>query len=281
MFTIAVEVVMFVNCKFHGMKSSQRKPGFFFPGFLLCGLLSMTLLSGCNKTEEEAMSVSSRFVWATYWDTKGLTTALKDHEESYDAIGFFAAYYDESGKAFIPEGTAVLTTELKDLGIFDRKESYLTFVNDQITAKGSKLKDRALVQSLLKNETATLHHIDEIIALTKGVGYSGVEIDYEAIKRDMELWSAFVDFISQLYERTHSEGLKLRVLFEPGAPIDAFDWPEGPEYVMMCYNLYGDGTEPGPKANPSFLKEMVAKMEPLGASVNFALANGGFDWAED
>lgn len=73
----------------------------------------------------------------------------------------------------------------------------------------------------------------------------------------------------------------LRVLFEPGAPIESFDWPVGPEYVMMCYNLYGYGPEQGPKADPAFLNKMVDKMEHLGGNINFALANGGYDWTED
>ena len=31
---------------------------------------------------------------------------------------------------------------------------------------------------------------------------------------------------------------------------DALDFSEGASYAVMCYNLYGNGTEPGPKADP-------------------------------
>lgn len=234
-----------------------------------------------TETTDTVLPEPSQLVWATYWDTEGLTESLNNKSDSYDAIGFFAAYYDENAKAFIPEGTVNLTQELKALGLFDKKTSYLTFVNDQTTPSGSKLKDSELVYSLIGSDDKRMAHIDEVIAMTKEGGYGGIEIDYEAIKNDMTLWNAFVDFIKQLYEKTTQENLKLRVLFEPGAPIDAFDWPKGPEYVMMCYNLYGYGTNPGPKADPAFLKDMVAKMEPLGDNINFALANGGFDWTDD
>ena len=31
---------------------------------------------------------------------------------------------------------------------------------------------------------------------------------------------------------------------------DEPEFSEGASYVVMCYNLYGNGTEPGPKEDP-------------------------------
>ena len=31
---------------------------------------------------------------------------------------------------------------------------------------------------------------------------------------------------------------------------DALEFSAGASYVVMCYNLHGNGTEPGPKADP-------------------------------
>ena len=70
----------------------------------------------------------------------------------------------------------------------------------------------------------------------------------------------------------------MRVLLEPNAPLDEIELPEGPEYVMMCYNLHGQGTRPGPKANRRFLESLVRKTRTLPGKVNFALATGGFDF---
>lgn len=72
---------------------------------------------------------------------------------------YFAAYYDESGKAFIPEGTSALTEELKASGLFNEKKSFLTFVNDQTTSSGSKLKDTDLVYSLIGTPELASAHI--------------------------------------------------------------------------------------------------------------------------
>lgn len=48
----------------------------------------------------------------------------------------------------------------------------------------------------------------------------------------------------------------------------------------MCYNLYGNGTEPGPKADWDFLREIHEKFRNL-PNVSYAFSNGGFDWEED
>ncbi|HML45335.1 MAG TPA: glycosyl hydrolase, partial [Clostridia bacterium] len=50
--------------------------------------------------------------------------------------------------------------------------------------------------------------------------------------------------------------------------------------VMMCYNLYGTHSGPGPKADPAFLQKMVKGMQTLPGKKSFALATGGFDWTE-
>lgn len=226
-------------------------------------------------------SEPAQLVWATYWDTDGLKEALEEKTDSYDSIGYFAAYYDPSCMAFVPEGTVELVDELKASGLFSEKKAFLTFVNDQTTPEGSKLKDTELLYTLIGSPELIEKHVDDVVKLAKDYGFNGIEIDYEAIKGDMTLWNCFLDFIKLLTERACDEGLYLRVLFEPNAPIDSFSWPEGPEYVMMCYNLYGFSAEMGPKANPGFLNEMVDKMEVLGDNINFALANGGFDWAAD
>src|SRR5690554_6797642 len=49
----------------------------------------------------------------------------------------------------------------------------------------------------------------------------------------------------------------------------------------MCYNLYGYGTEPGPKADIQFLEELIQKMKVLPGEVSFALATGGFNFNEN
>jgi len=145
----------------------------------------------------------------------------------------------------------------------------------------SSLKDQNLLEELLKNETTRNQHIDDIISLAKANGYEGLEIDYERIRKNYDLWALFIDFIIELNARCENEGLKLRIVLEPTTPFDKAEFPEGPEYVMMCYNLHGTHNDPGPKADFEFIENLIKDMKTIQGDKNFALATGGFDWSSD
>ena len=220
-------------------------------------------------------------VWITYWD---LDTAYEELDligEDLDTLCYFAAYYDKDNEPFIPEGSAQTIEKRRQDGTFNDTENYLTFVNDKLTDTGSSLKDTELLYDLFDSKNKAKAHAQKITDMTKDAGFDGIEIDYEAIKKDQKLWGHFLDFVNELVPMASEKGLKVRILFEPSAPIKDYDWPKDAEYVMMCYNLYGYGTQPGPKADIAFLKEMVEKMESLPGEINFALASGGFDFASD
>ena len=57
--------------------------------------------------------------------------------------------------------------------------------------------------------------------------------------------------------------------------------PVGPEYTVMCYNLYGYHSGPGPKADLDFLKTTCELYAALPVKARMAFATGGFDWHGD
>ncbi len=237
-----------------------------------------------NRSSAEEGKVSetaSLTYWLPYWNMETVYEELDQLGSSVDTICFFAAYFDKNNQVFVPDETRQAVEKLRGEGKLQNRTSYLTFVNDKLLEQGSSLKDTDLVYALIKKPADADRHVQEIIALTRSLGCDGVEIDYERLRRDEKLWKYFLAFEQKLWDACNAEGLKLRIVLEPSAPIEKFDWPEGPEYVMMCYNLYGDDTEPGPKADMAFLKEMVQMMELLPGKINLALANGGFDFAAD
>jgi spore germination protein YaaH len=236
------------------------------------------------KTEEiqtatETTGTSDISVWYPYWDYATADAELKAIGDELDTICFFAAYYDVNNRPFIPEDTTETYNKLSKNDTLKDRNTYLTFVNDKLLDKGSSLKDTNLLYALIGNDDLANQHVADVIALTKSLGCTGVEIDYEAIKKDYALWQLFNSFVTKLSQAAANEGLALRVVFEPSAPFQNYSWPSNAEYVMMCYNLHGYGTEPGAKANPSWIKELAAKMNTLPGRKNLALATGGFDFA--
>ncbi|WP_313134896.1 glycosyl hydrolase family 18 protein [Anaerocolumna sp.] len=268
----------------------------------LCLLLICIIITGCSNkggspkdkeetkkdhqdtVDEKKESFEGKFsVWTTYWDTKTIDNEIGSLQEYIDSICYFAAYFKEDKGPFIPEKVTdtygSIQTDFKSLAF----KSYLTFVNDLLLEDGSSsLKDTELLYTLLSSEEVRSNHINEILQMTMQGGFDGIEIDYEGMKKDIALWNLYVQFVNELYQAAVGEDILVRIILEPGIPVEEhFDFPDGPEYVMMCYNLYGYGTKPGPKADKEFLLEMVNKMEKLPGKVNFAVATGGFDFAKD
>lgn len=219
--------------------------------------------------------------WAVYWDSEDILESVSALQGRLESLHYFAAYFDANDQLFLPDETERMRTAMaKAYGTAPSWSSYLTIVNDQMLAEGgSSLKDTQLLYRLLGTENARRQHISDLLALAKDGGYNGIEIDYEAIRNDSVLWQHMLAFVQELYQQTEAEGLRLRVVLEPGIPYDTLSFPAGPDYAVMCYNLYGTGTAPGPKADDAFLRSLLKKTEHLPGKRTFAVATGGFDWA--
>lgn len=237
---------------------------------------------GMSKQENEPSEEISYSLWNAYWNLEGAEEQTEALSEYVKNINFFAAYFDQDDTPFIPQAT----TEFFNANAASYQEHgwncYLTVVNDQMNADGSSsLKSTDLLYRLLEQEENYTAHAEELIALAAEAGYDGLEIDYENIRKDEVLWGYFMNFIGYLYDRCEEEDLLLRVVIETNINADQIDWVEGPSYCVMCYNLYGSHSEPGPKADRAFLEEIMEKMRYVPGTVDYALANGGFDWSED
>lgn len=273
----------------------------------LCVLCILPLLAGCGMTTEmaeagqtEPQKVTaaaekeqpdkpqneaqddSYTVWNAYWNLEGAEAQIEEMAEDIRNVSYFAAYFNKDDKVFIPEETIAFYEKTGDAYRKRGWNCYLTIVNDQILADGSSsLKSTDLLYRLLAEEKTYQAHAEELIALTKQYGYDGLEIDYENIRKDETLWGCFMPFIEYLYRRCEEENLVLRVIIETEIKPEKINWVEGPVYVVMCYNLYGGHSGPGPKADKSFLEEVMKKMSYVPGKVDYALANGGFDWGAD
>lgn len=258
---------------------------------ILFGLIIIcNLIIGCTITNEEiigeknldthetfAKDTGELSAWVTYWDLD-VDDEIATLNSKLSSISYFEAYFDSENKLYVPEELVEYYNETKDAGY----EKYITIVNDKDNGNNDmSLKDTNLLKDLFKDSKSISDHINEIVELKKKYDFDGIEIDYENIKKDMQLWAQYVDFINQLYEKCKENNIKLRVILEPGIPVENLNFKEGPTYVIMCYNLHGPSTKPGEKANKEFVQKLIDKMKIIPGQKEFALSTGGFDWTKD
>ena len=221
-------------------------------------------------------------VWNAYWNLEGVETQTEELAEYIRNVNFFAAYFDQHDNVFIPSSSLAFYEQNRDTYRKNGWNCYLTVVNDQILADGtSSLKSTDLLYRLLTHEEIYTAHAEELLALVMEHGYDGLEIDYENIRKDNILWEYFMNFADYLHSRCEEEGILLRILLETNIEPENIPWVDGPSYVVMCYNLYGSHSGPGPKADRTFLEDIMEKMKNVPGKIDYALANGGFDWSDN
>ena len=213
--------------------------------------------------------------WLTYWDADAALREVRGQADAWESLLCFEVYFDRNGNWIIPTESEELLEKMKTLDV----PIYVSLVNDVQQADGSFVqKSKDFLVQQLSTPTRRSAHIVKIMQLIRSHGISGLEIDYENLKKDTELWSAFTAFIEQLYDVLSHNGVSLRVVMECAAPEYA-SFPEGPVYSCMCYNLYGYHSGPGPKADIAFLKELGESWKSVPGEVHMAFATGGFVWA--
>jgi spore germination protein YaaH len=272
------------------MKSTQRA-GLW----IMALLISLLPLAGCsvsagedqqksakstgkqvNAVQEEALTVGA---WIPDWLKTAGTKEVTTLGETLDRAYLFAAYFNRYDRLYVGEE---FKKQQKALAALQKKDRSLaiwgTVVNDRYIEEGKSFqKESELVSRLLVNSTKTTRHVSELIKFAVEYGFAGLEVDYERVAAaDMDQYRAF---ITELYDRLQEKGIDLRVVVEPGRIAQDTPWPEGPEYVVMAYNLYGTHTtEPGPKASFQWIRELIKKMAELPGTPGIAFAMGGFDW---
>ncbi|TGY42413.1 glycosyl hydrolase [Clostridium sartagoforme] len=214
--------------------------------------------------------------WVTYWDLPS-KTFFENMPGDLKNVSYFAANFNENNELVVLDKLKDFYNNTKN----SNYKKYLTTVNDVIKSDGSSIqKDTEVLKMLLYDKSSRENHINEIVNLAIEYGFDGIEIDYERLKKDMILWENFITFINELYSKASEKELDLRVVLEPNIPFENLNFEKGPTYVMMCYNLHGGFSGPGEKSNAEFITSLIEEMNKYEVKKDFALATGGFDWAE-
>lgn len=216
--------------------------------------------------------------WLPYWNA---SSAMEDAEAlagSLDEVIVFAAVFDQKGHPVLPDGAEKLLLDAQMAFAGTQTKVYLSVVNDQENGKGGyENKSAALVRRLLKDDRAMDRHVDDLLLLLDQSEADGLELDYENFGSDKALYARYAQLIERLYAILEKDGLGLRVVLSWDAPR-YMTLPEGPEYTVMCYNLYGYHSGPGPKADLAFLDQVKALWADVPGTVQMAFACGGFLW---
>lgn len=251
-------------------------------------IIFVIFLIGCSTDNREIeqyehQSESTKFadtsLWLVDWDYEASIEEATSILNYIDNILLFGTYFTESGHFKQTEQFSTMIDLVFDNKQFLEKNLYVTIVNDQFLNDGTVIqKSPELLRELLSTTENRQHHIDDIIQLANNYTIHGVEIDYEKIPTD--LIDDYIQFIEELDSELHKLNLQLRVILEPGFPIEQYDLPKEPQYVVMAYNLHGYHSDAGPKADLKFLDELATKFPNDSNRVEIALATGGFSWQD-
>lgn len=244
---------------------------------LLAGFLALT--AGLMLTAHaQALQYGA---WLPYWEPDAALAEMETLADRLDEVIAFAALFDTADQPLMLPETETLLKDLQKAYHGTDTTVFLSIVNDLQTGDGQyDNKSTALLSRLFASDDAISRHLEALVQLVDDYSLAGLELDYENLKSDAQLWQQYVNFLQRVWAYCARDGLRLRVVLPWDAPKYA-QLPQGPEYSVMCYNLYGTHSGPGPKADIAFLQQTCALYQPLGAGVRMAFATGGFDWHGD
>jgi spore germination protein YaaH len=219
-------------------------------------------------------------VWLPYWDSDEALSEADALAGKLDAAVAFACLFDSSDRPLMLPETEELLKDLKSRFKGTDTAVFLSIVNDIEVAEGRyDNKSVKLLQRLFATDEAMSAHLEALVQLIDDYALDGLELDYENLKKDGTLWASYTAFIQRAWGVCQRDGVRLRVVLPWDAPKYA-SLPEGPEYTVMCYNLYGTHSGPGPKADFAFLKTTCELYRNVPGTVRMAFATGGFDWSD-
>ncbi len=229
-----------------------------------------------------------------YWDEAGGGEAVQRYGYKLEEISVFAYQFDGSGK-LVPATphVPVVKSSVIERGNSGspRPRVLLTVVNDVGQGPSLKLKDAAVVHTLLGTPAARASHIQDLLTLVTDA--DGLDIDYERLDpADREAFSAF---IQELASALHERKKWLSVVVQPrtsetsvkdrsGAGV--IDWEAvasaADEVKVMAYLYHWGTSEPGSIAPIESVMNLAryAQNTIPSEKLCMVLHLGGFDWPE-
>ena len=212
--------------------------------------------------------------WLPWWDAAAAREEAAALAPYLSRVCAFAASFDKNDRLSLSPQARSLLWDMQVTFAGTDAQVYLSVVNDTPV----EAKSTSLLRRLLASDEAMERHINDLLLLIDTSRVEALEIDYENLGSDTGLWQQFTVFIEKLHLLLEQDDIALRVVLPWDAPKYT-TLPYGPEYSVMCYNLHGPHSGPGPKADFAFLQEVARLYANVPGPVRMALATGGFDWS--
>lgn len=223
-----------------------------------------------------------------YWDQDRAFTSFQQNISQFSSVSLFWYYLSEEGDVV----TYRYANEDRTIIDFAHANNVdvIAVITNLPESQGSTWDSRR-VELVIKDRESRAHHIREIVTKLKEFGFDGVSIDYEEVDADQE--SNFTQFIAELSDSLHTEGLYVGVALHPkrGKPEDrryAFqDWKKlalyADELYLMAYGEHWDEGGPGPIASFPWVADIVRyavnlRLPPDKLFLGIPLY--GYDWQD-
>lgn len=216
--------------------------------------------------------------WLPYWELDASLCESSALGDELHTVIAFEAFFHEDGSVYVPQETEELLEQLTAQYAGSETRVFLSVVNDVVMDDESvQNKSKPMLERFFEDEMSIERHVEALLTLVDRYHLAGLEIDYENIKKDTALWEKYFTFVRRLNQLLSRDGVALRCVLE----WDAGKWaelPDGVEYSIMCYNLFGYHSGPGPKADQAFLNQVYDLYGGRQDCVSMAFATGGFVW---
>lgn len=218
--------------------------------------------------------------WIVYWDFERGYEELRRFGQVFDKVSLFAFELDSNACPVMPKELNISRIK-KFVSLAKRKkiEPWLTLVNDVRLKTGKVLLKESLpLEKIFSDKNLRQKHIKKIIHILKKYGFSGIDIDFERVPK--ELSDFYGNYVSELSTKLRENNLGCNIILEPtNGPLPYWGTAN---LTVMAYNLHNSKTLPGPRSNSELIKKIYERVEgDAKASPGVAIALKGFLWKKN
>ncbi len=250
-----------------------------------------TFVGNWETIEEKKVEDQQVVAWIPYWDQERAFQSFTTNIDSFDYVSLFWYYLDKNGDIvkYIParEDKSIIAIAHSN-GV-----KVLALIANLPDAGGGDW-DAVRVNRVISSPQARAKHIEDILEIVRRHNFDGINIDYESLEASHK--NDFTSFIKELSEALHKENKIVALALHPKTAegranesngSQAQDWKELGNYAdqlhIMTYEQYNASTKPGPSAESTWNKRVIAyakKLIPI-EKIYFGVGLYGYEWPKD